>query len=134
MTYESFVSKKLALRPPSGIVGDFDLPASLFPHQAALTSWALKRGRAAIFADTGLGKSRMQLAWADVVRQHTGLPVLILAPLAVAVQTAGEGAQIGIPVVVCRDGADVDDRGINITNYDRLHRFDPTLFDEPVAA
>lgn len=128
MTYEAFVRGKLALRPPSGIVGGFDLPASLFPHQRALTSWAIKRGRAAIFADTGLGKSRMQLAWAETVRKHTGLPVLILAPLAVAAQTAGEGAQIGIPVAVCRDGADVDDRGINITNYDRLHRFDPTLF------
>lgn len=128
MSYETFVSAKLALRPPSGIAGTAALPASLFPHQKALTAWAIKRGRAAIFADTGLGKSRMELAWADSVLRHTGQPVLILAPLAVAVQTAGEGAQIGVDVTVCRDGSDVNDRGINITNYDRLHRFDPSIF------
>ena len=128
MSYEQFVSRKLAMVQPSGIRDGFSLPGSLFPHQSALTAWALRRGRAAIFADTGLGKSRMELAWADAVRKHTGAPVLILAPLAVAVQTAGEGAQIGVDVTVCRDGADVDPAGVNITNYDRLHRFDPSLF------
>lgn len=128
MSYETFVSGKLALRPPSGIAGTAALPASLFPHQKALTAWAIKLGRASIFADTGLGKSRMELAWADSVLRHTGQPVLILAPLAVAVQTAGEGAQIGVDVTVCRDGSDVNDRGVNITNYDRLHRFDPSIF------
>lgn len=126
--YQDFVREKLALRPPSGIPGGFTLPASLFPHQQALTSWALKRGRAAIFADTGLGKSRMELAWADAVRRYTGFPVLILAPLAVAAQTASEGERIGVSVNICRDAADVDPRGVNITNYDRIHRFDTTIF------
>ena len=128
MSYAAFEERKLSVVAPSGLRAVEGLPASLFPHQAALTGWALRRGRAAIFADTGLGKSRMELAWADQVRQHTGLPVLILAPLAVAAQTAAEGRQIGIEVAVCRDGADVNDRGINITNYDRLHRFDPAIF------
>ena len=128
LTYESFVRDKLALRPPSGIDGEPRLPDSLFPHQRALTRWALKRGRAAIFADTGLGKSRMQLAWADEVRRYTNMPVLILAPLAVANQTAAEGRQIGLQVQVCRSGADVDDRGINIINYDRLHLINPEIF------
>jgi len=128
MSYADFVARKLSVVSPSGIARPTTLPTSLFQHQAALTGWALKRGRAAIFADTGLGKSRMVLAWADAVRQHTGMPVLILAPLAVAAQTADEGREIGIEVAVCRDGADVDDRGINITNYDRLHRFNPALF------
>lgn len=89
--------------------------------------WACKRGRAAIFADTGLGKSRMQLAWADAVHKHTKRPVLILAPLAVAPQTVAEGAEIGVMVQHCRDGAEVTG-GIIITNYDRLHRFDPGSF------
>lgn len=128
LPYERFVREKLAVRAPSGIPGGFKLPDSLFPLQGVLASWALKRGRAAIFADTGLGKSRIELSWADAVRLYTGQPVLILAPLAVASQTAGEGAQIGIDVTVCRDGADVNDRGINITNYDRIHRFDPSIF------
>lgn len=128
MSYDAFVARKLSVVSPSGIAAPVSLPASLFPHQECLTRWALKRGRAAIFADTGLGKSRMEVAWADAVRKETGRPVLILAPLAVAAQTAAEGAQLGIPVTVCRDGADVDDRGINITNYDRLHRFNPAMF------
>lgn len=127
-SYASFVERKLSMVVPSGIAKPAPLPASLFPHQHALTTWALKRGRAAIFADTGLGKSRMEVAWAEAVRKETGAPVLILAPLAVAAQTAAEAAQIGIEVTVCRDGADVNDRGINITNYDRLHRFDPAMF------
>lgn len=126
--YQTYIARKLATVVPTGIRGDVTLPASLFPHQRALTAWALKRGRSAIFADTGLGKSRMELAWADAVNKHTGMPVLMLAPLAVAMQTAAEGAQIGVEVTVCRDGSDVNDRGINITNYDRLHRFNPAMF------
>lgn len=126
--YAEFVERKLALVQPVGLLGDIALPPSLFPHQDRLTRWALKRGRSAIFADTGLGKSRMEVAWADAVNKHTGQPVLILAPLAVAAQTAQEAAQIGVHVTVCRDGSDVNDRGINITNYDRLHRFDPSIF------
>lgn len=128
MTYDDYVARKLAYVAPSGISSAVDLPASLFPHQQALTSWAIKRGRAAIFADTGLGKSRMELAWADAVSNYTGQPVLILAPLAVAKQTAAEGAAIGINVTVCRSASDVNDRGINVTNYDRLHKFDPYIF------
>lgn len=127
MSYHDFIAQKLSSAPPTGIRSGFSVPSSLFPHQSALTAWAIRRGRAAIFADTGLGKSRMQLAWADAVRRHTKRPVLILAPLAVAQQTADEGAEIGVGVTVCRDGADVR-RGINITNYDRLHRFDPSMF------
>lgn len=126
MNYEDFVARKLAFTSSQGI-SDFALPDSLFDFQKALTSWALRRGKAAIFADTGLGKSRMQLAWADAVHKHTGKPILILAPLAVAAQTAAEGASIGIEVKVCRDGSEVVN-GINITNYDRLHRFDPSVF------
>jgi hypothetical protein len=103
------------------------MPAGLFPHQSDLARWAVRRGRAAIFADTGLGKSRMQLAWADIVRRESGCRVLILAPLAVAPQTVAEGAEIGIDVVHAKDGADTD-AGIIITNYDRLHRFDASAF------
>lgn len=126
--YESFVARKLAMVQPSGIAAAVQLPASLFPHQDCLTRWALKRGRSAIFADTGLGKSRMEVAWADAVVKETGMPVLILTPLAVAAQTAQEAAQLGIEVTVCREPSDVNDRGINVTNYERLHKFDPTIF------
>lgn len=127
--YADYITRKLQATPPSGIRDGFGLPGSLFLHQSALVAWALRRGRAAIFADTGLGKSRMQLAWADAVHKHTRGPVLILAPLAVAAQTVAEGAEIGVHVQHCRDGTEADPRaGIVITNYDRLHRFDPSVF------
>jgi hypothetical protein len=125
--YREFIASKLAMRPPSGLTGDRALPDSLFPHQSALVRWALRRGRCAIFADTGLGKSRMEVAWADVVARETGRPVLILAPLAVAPQTVAEGESLGVDVTLCRDGVDIRP-GVNITNYDRLHRFDPSIF------
>jgi hypothetical protein len=115
VSYADFVAHKLSTVPPTGL-SDFALP-----------SGAIRRGRAAIFADTGLGKSRMQLAWADAVYRGTRESVLILAPLAVASQTVGEGFEIGVPVTLCRDATDVQP-GINITNYDRLHRFDPSRF------
>lgn len=127
MSYQDFLSRKLSLVPPMGLPGPHDLPADMLPHQDDLTRWALKRGRAAIFADTGLGKSRMELAWAQAVHKATGGDVLILAPLAVAAQTVEEGRKVGITVAHCRDGADVAP-GISITNYDRLHRFDPSRF------
>ena len=127
MNYTEFVSHKLSVVPPTGIADGFSLPSSLFPHQSALTAWALRRGRAAIFADTGLGKMRMELAWADAVRKHTKQPIMIHTPLAVAAQLAGEAAKIGIDAKVCREPSDLTD-GVNITNYDRLHKFDPSIF------
>ena len=99
----------------------------MFPHQTALTKWALKRGRAAIFADTGLGKSRMEVAWADAVSAETEKPVLILTPLAVAAQTMGEAAHLGIVATVVREANEIQP-GINITNYDRVHKFDCSIF------
>lgn len=99
----------------------------MFPHQTELTHWALRRGKAAIFAATGLGKTRMQLAWADQVSRHTNGRIIILAPLAVAEQTVGEGAAIGVQVKHCREGGDVVD-GVNIANYERLHKFDLDQF------
>jgi hypothetical protein len=127
MEYSDFVSRKLSTVPPTGINNGFSLPASMFPHQSALTAWALRRGRAAIFADTGLGKMRMELAWADAVRKHTQQPVMIHTPLAVAAQLAVEAKKIGIDAKVCREQSDLTD-GINITNYDRLHKFDSSIF------
>lgn len=126
-TYSEFVSTKLRLHQAKGIdPGSIDAH-DLFPHQRALVSWALRKGRAAIFADTGLGKTRMQLVWADAIHRKTGGDVLILAPLAVAEQTTEEGAGIDIFVTHARDEYQIR-RGINITNYDRLHKFDPARF------
>lgn len=127
MSYADFIGRKLSKVPPTGLTGDFTIADGLFDFQQAMVQWALRRGRCAIFADTGLGKSRMQLAWADAVHRGTGHDVLILAPLAVAAQTVMEGREIGVHVKQCRDGAEVES-GITITNYDRLHRFDCSRF------
>lgn len=123
MNYEDFVASKLTRVPATGLAVVPPMHPSLFPFQADLVAWALRRGRAALFADTGLGKTAMSLAWA----QHVPGDVIILAPLAVAAQTAREGVRMGIPVTICRDGADVRP-GINVTNYERLHRFDVSRF------
>jgi len=124
--YEDLVARKLRFQSGKGLdVAPRDY--GLFPHQRDLVEWALRRGRAAIFADTGLGKSRIQVAWADTIARETGGDVLILAPLAVAEQTVEEGESIGVKVTHARDGADIQP-GINITNYARIHRFDCSRF------
>ena len=127
MSYSDYIARKLGTTPATGIADGFSVPGSLFPHQSALTAWAIRRGRAAIFADTGLGKSRMQLAWADAVQRHTKRPVLILAPLAVAQQTVAEARSIGIDAVHARDREHAY-ASIVVTNYERLHRFIPDHF------
>lgn len=127
MNYQEFISGKLAAVMPTGMEPPFQLPESLFPMQHDLVSWALRRGRAAIFADTGLGKSRMQVAWAAKVHELTGLDVMILAPLAVAQQTIAEGEAIDVQITRCREAGDARP-GINITNYDRIHKFDCSQF------
>lgn len=125
--YQRFVAGKLSRAIATGIPGATASSPSLFAFQALLVEWALRRGRAAIFAGTGLGKSRMQITWASIVAGHTGMPVLILAPLAVASQTVAEGAAIGINVTLCREASDVRP-GVNITNFDRAHKFDAGAF------
>ena len=102
------------------------LPGELFPFQRELTVWALQQGRAALFCECGMGKTLMQLAWADQVVRHTGGNVLILTPLAVSHQTVGEAAKFGIEASRSHDGTVY--RGITVTNYERLHHFDPVDF------
>jgi DNA modification methylase len=112
-------------------VAESDIDPMLYKFQNAIVRWALKLGKAAIFAECGLGKTLMQLEWARHVQQYTDNRVLILAPLAVTAQTIAEGAKIGMDVVYCEDDSEIDKHSlttITITNYDRLHKFDPTLF------
>lgn len=126
MNYEEFLKNKEIIDAQSG----FDpgqINPMLYDFQAAITRWALRRGRAAIFCDCGLGKTPMQLEWARHVSEHTGNAVLILAPLAVSNQTQREGVKFGISVNICESQDDVIN-GINITNYEKLHKFDPGFF------
>ena len=102
------------------------MPDFLFDFQAALVEWALRKGRAAIFADCGLGKTPMQLVWADNVVRKTNGAVLILTPLAVASQTLREAERFGIGCA--RADATSRGPGIFVTNYQRLHHLDPANF------
>lgn len=121
MDYSLFLDTKTHLRNAEGFEPEW-LPDFLFPFQRDLTEWATRHGRGAIFADCGLGKTPMQLVWAENVRRHTGKPVLILTPLAVAAQTIEEAAKFGIEAAQSRDGKVA--AGITVTNYQRLHYFD----------
>jgi hypothetical protein len=130
-SYEQFLDAKTHLGAEHG----FDprwMPDSLFPFQRALVEWACRKGRAAIFADCGLGKTPMQLAWAENVARKTGGRVLILTPLAVAFQTVREGQKFGIEVAHRRDGLKDGDR-IVVTNYERLHHFNADDFQGVVC-
>lgn len=104
------------------------IPANMFDFQAALVSWALRKGRAAIFADTGLGKTFMQLVWADNVVRFTNRPVLLLTPLAVAYQTVTEAEKFGVSAVRSARGELPGSASVVVTNYERLHMFRPDDF------
>ena len=125
MSYAEFIERKTQLGSQSG----FDpvwMPDFLFDFQKALVEWAILKGRAAIFADCGLGKTPMQLVWAENVVRKTNRPVLILTPLAVSHQTVAEAGKFGIEAL--RVGENWKGSGIVVTNYERLHYFNPEDF------
>jgi len=103
-------------------------PDELLPHQDACITWACRRGRAALFLDTGLGKTLCQLVWADQVRRQTDGYVLILAPLAVSHQTEREAKRFGLHATVVASDAEITEPGIYITNYEKLDHFDTHIF------
>ena len=123
MDYETFVKQKRRVEVATGH-SPSDLNEHLFDFQHAIVTWAVRRGRAAIFADTGLGKTLMQLSWADEVASHTGGIVLILAPLAVSEQTIEQGSTFGIDVRRVPNGGTPDSPGVWITNYERMDHID----------
>lgn len=127
MDYHEFLAQKAILDPPTGIESPPDLPECLFGFQRDIVTWALKRGRSALFAGTGLGKSLMELSWAQAVAAHTGKPVLLLAPLAVAAQLVREADKFGIAARQVAEQSEVTD-GINVTNYQKLDHFDLAAF------
>lgn len=122
-TYNELLARKERYAPAEGFSADVT-ESWLFPFQQQAVRWALAGGRRALFMDTGLGKSRMQLAWADHVANHTGGRVLILAPLAVGPQTVREADAVGLAGVrFARRPEDADDARIIVTNYDNLDKF-----------
>ena len=119
--YRVFLERKTHLENKAGFDPLF-IPDFLFPFQRALTTWAIEKGRCAIFADCGLGKTPMQLVWAQNVVEKTCKPVLVLTPLSVGAQTVREAEKFGIEAKQSRDGSIA--APITITNYHQLHKFD----------
>lgn len=123
MKYEDFIKDKQFLIKSSGMfVKRSELNAKMFDFQKDIVRWALAKGRSAIFADCGLGKTLMQLEWAQKIVENTKQSVLIVAPLSVSYQTQKEGEKFGYVVNVCASQNDVK-HGINITNYEKLDKF-----------
>lgn len=122
MSYSEFLESKAVRTEATGFepkgLGD-----ELFDWQRDVVTWACRKGKACIFADCGLGKTLMQLEWANQVCRLTGGTVLVVAPLAVSSQTVREGEKFGISVNRCADSGHMA-HGINITNYERLHLFE----------
>jgi len=120
--YLSFLERKAQLGSDDGFSPSW-MPDFLFDFQSALTTWALRKGRSALFEDCGLGKSVQELVWAENVTRRKNRPVLIVTPLAVNAQMTQEGAKFGIDVRRSDDGT--ARAGLNVTNYERLHLFNP---------
>jgi superfamily II DNA or RNA helicase len=129
MSYQEFLENKKLIDLATGIPADQikDINPMLFDFQSDIVKWALKRGRAAIWADCGLGKSPMQLEWAKHVQDYTQGNILILAPLAVSEQTVREGKKFHVDVNICVSQSDVKS-GISITNYEKIDKFDIDSF------
>jgi hypothetical protein len=122
--YTTFLASKARAYSGDGITPSRELPAKLYAWQTAIVQWALRKGRAAIFADCGLGKTFMQIAWADQVPGR----VLFLAPLCVAEQTVQEADKLGIRLRYARTPVEAGQARLVITNYERLKDFDATEF------
>lgn len=130
MKYEQWLDNKMQDRSQYGFEPTL-LPEYLFDFQRSLVEWVIRQGRAGIFADCGLGKTPMELVWAQNVQAETKKPVLLLAPLAVTAQTVREAEKFGVELARSSDGT--VDAPLVITNYERLHYFDPKQFSGVVC-
>lgn len=124
-TYADFLAAKAQLTNSGGFE-PVNLPDHLFDFQRATVEWAVRQGRGAIFADCGMGKTPMELAWADQIHKRTGKPVLMLTPLAVGAQAVREAAKFGHEAALSRTGKAT--AAITVTNYEQLGKFDPVDF------
>lgn len=130
MKYHDFLNYRLNSGAQSGFEPVF-MPKGLFDFQEYLVTWAIEKGRGALFEDCGMGKTFQQLVWAENVARKFDKPVLILTPLAVSGQVVSEGEKFGIEVIRSKDG---EAKGrLTVTNYEKLHMFDPSDFSGVVC-
>lgn len=126
-TYATFLQNKRQSGGRHGFAPVWT-PSFLFDFQGSLVDWAIHKGRGALFCDCGMGKTLMQLVWAQNIIQHTNRSVLIVAPLAASSQTVREAEKFGIPCERSTTGKHTAGARIVITNYERLHLFTASDF------
>jgi hypothetical protein len=127
--YDTFLQSKQLVLPDAGVQVDRSaLNACLFDFQAASVQWALRKGRSALWHDTGLGKTRQEIEWSRIAAGETNGRALIVAPLAVAYQSVEEGEKIGVTLKYAKTQDEAASVGLTITNYERLHNFNPDYF------
>lgn len=124
--YDAFLDAKTSIGGDHGFAPTF-MPGAAFDFQRSLIEWAVRKGRAAIFADCGMGKTLMELAFGQNVVEHEGKPVLLLTPLAVGTQVVAEAHKFGIDAERSLDG-NFSGARIVVANYERLHYFNPDDF------
>lgn len=128
LSYSEFLQAKAHRQPLAGIEPrSIAASAEMFDFQRDIVRWALRMGRAAVFAGTGLGKTLMALSWAETLSREQKIRALVITPLAVAQQFKREGSKFGIDVTICAEQADTR-KSVNVTNYEKLHRFDISAF------
>ncbi len=126
--YNDFLSTKIKHKEDNGFLIDhIGINTLLYDFEKAIVEWSVRKGRAAVFADCGLGKTFIQLEWARIINQKINKPIIIFAPLAVNQQTVEEGQKFNIEVNICRGQSDIKP-GINIANYEILHKFECDSF------
>lgn len=122
--YTEFLERKVAVAPPLGFEPTVPMPAAIKPFQRDIVTWGCRRGRAAMFSSTGLGKTLKELAWGTQVRNQTQGEIILFTPLAVAEQTVGEAEKFGIEGVAYAANRQAVRTPIVVTNYDRRDKFD----------
>ena len=125
--YHEFLARKRIMDPSTGMSNVPALSLALKPHQRDIVTWALRRGRAAVFAGTGLGKTLIELEWGRAVATYTGKPVIAFAPLAVSPQHIREASKFGIAAQIAATQNDVGS-GVFVTNYQKIGHFDMSQF------
>jgi hypothetical protein len=124
--YGEFITHKSQMETRSGFEPIW-MPSFFFDFQAFAADWEIRKGRGALLLDTGMGKTIIQLVWAENLVRYTNKPVLIVTPAAVSFQTITEAEKFGIDARRSQDGS-IPHNGIVVTNYERLHHFDPDRF------
>lgn len=131
MDYEAFLQSKVIRHKNSGFdIQEDEINPMLFDWQKMVVKWAVNLGKAALFAECGLGKTPMQLEWGRIIAEHVNGKVILLAPLAVAHQTVREGRKFGIPAIYCRSQEQADNaaESIIVANYEMLEHFDASKY------